>query len=116
MPARKAIDKTFAVEDGRLVRTVTLADGRSYFHRCSPEAYREVAWYIAEHAGDGVTTQMLWRNLEGVSCTQASLALDFLKERGCVLTRYRRNFPASEFLVEDALIEFHALEAKRCND
>lgn len=108
---RKAIDKIFTVEHGRLVRTVTLADGRSYTHRCCLEAYRAVAWYVAEQKVAGVTTNMLWRELTDVSCTQAALALDFLKERGCVVTRFRRNFPASDFLVEDALLEFHALEA-----
>ncbi|MFQ5732124.1 MAG: hypothetical protein ACE5KM_09220 [Planctomycetaceae bacterium] len=111
MPNRRAIDKTFSVEYGRLVRTVTLADGRSYTHRCELEAYRAVAWFVAEHAAEGVTTNMLWNELADVSCTQAALALDFLKERGCVVTRLRRNFPASDVLYEDALIEFHALEA-----
>lgn len=32
------------------------------------------------------------------------------EERGCLETRLRRFFPTSDFLVEDALIEFHSLE------
>jgi hypothetical protein len=32
-------------------------------------------------------------------------------ERGCVTVRHRRCYPASNFLVEDALLEFHTLDA-----
>ena len=59
MRNRNAIDKNFTVEHSRLVRTVTLADGRSYCHRCELEAYRAVAWFVSEHAAEGVTTNML---------------------------------------------------------
>jgi hypothetical protein len=35
--------------------------------------------------------------------------LEFLKERGCLVTRLRRSHPASTFLFEDAMTEYHAL-------
>ena len=67
--------------------------------------------FIDEHGTDGVTTNGLWDGLPDVPCTQAAITLAFLKERGCVVVRHRRCYPASNFLVEDALIEFHALNA-----
>ena len=111
--ARRTIDhrQTFALEDGWLVRTVAKPDGSSYQHRCSLASYRAVAEYIDEHATDGVTTNSLWDCLPDIPCTQAAIALAFLKERGCVTVRHRRCYPASNFLVEDALLEFHALDA-----
>ena len=42
-------------------------------------------------------------------CTQVSIALAFLKERGCVETVGRRSYAASATLHEDALAEFHYL-------
>jgi hypothetical protein len=52
---------------------------------------------------------MLWESLEDVACTQATVALEFLKERGCVEVERRRCFPASNCFFEDALGEWHAL-------
>ena len=111
--ARRTIDhrQTFALEDGWLVRTVVKPDRSSYQHRCSMESYRAVAHFIDEHATGGVTTNGLWNGLTGVPCTQAAIALAFLKERGCVAIRHRRCYPASNFLIEDALTAFHALDA-----
>ena len=43
--------------------------------------------------------------------TFMAVALAFMKERGCVVTRYRRNYPASDVLFEDAMIEFCAFSA-----
>ncbi len=101
--------QTFAVEDRHLVRTVVRRDGSSYEHRCSLDAYKAVVHYLDEHAEAGVTTGELWDGLPDVPCTQAAVALAFLKERGCVDVRRRRCYPASTVLVEDAMIEFHAL-------
>jgi hypothetical protein len=108
--SRKVISTTFEVVAGHLVRTVVLRDGRSYTQRCTLDAYVDVAYYVDGHATEGVTTNMMWDALPDVPCTQASVALDFLKERGCVTVRFRRCFPASDFLFEDAMVEFHALE------
>jgi len=109
---RSAEDRqTFTACDGFLVRTACRQDGSSYQHRCSLDAYTAVAGYLEEHAAEGVTTNALWDGLPKVPCTQAAIALAFLKERGCVVVRRRRCYPASDFLLEDALIEFYALEA-----
>jgi len=102
--------QTFEVEDGVLVRAARLKDGSSYRHRCSLDAYKAVTCYLDEHAAQGVTTNELWERLPDVACTQAAVALAFLKERGCVEVRRRRCYPASGILFEDSLIEFHALE------
>jgi hypothetical protein len=40
------------------------------------------------------------------------VALAFMKERGCVVTRYRRNYAASRCLFEDAMTEYWALAEK----
>lgn len=103
--------QTFAVEDGYLVRTAVRRDGSTYQHRCGLEAYQAVLHFLDERAEAGVTTNELWDGLPDVPCTQAAIALAFLKERGCVEVRRRRCYPASDILFEDAMVEFHALEA-----
>ena len=99
------------VERGHLVRHVERADGRAYTHRCGLPALKEVCCYVEEHAKDGVTTGELWDALPDQPATQLSVALEFLKERGIVETRGRRNYPASGTVFEDGMTEFHALEA-----
>lgn len=61
--------------------------------------------------GAGVVLEPLARSLDR-PYTQVNVALEFLKERGVVTTRARRNYPASNFAIEDALIEYHALREK----
>lgn len=102
---------TFGVERGRLVRHVRRAESRGYTHRATLDALQEVALYVEARSDAGVTTNELWDAFPEIAATQLSVALEFLKERGCVETRGRRNYPASNFLLEDALIEFHALQA-----
>jgi len=112
MTRRPSIDErqAFTVELGHLVRAVTKRDGGTYSHRCSLESYKAVAHFIDENGAAGVTTGMLWEAVPDVPCTQASVAVAFMKERGCLEARHRRLFPTSEFFVEDALLEYHALE------
>jgi hypothetical protein len=99
------------VERSRLVRHVELKDGRNYTHRCELATLKEVCWYVEEHATEGITTGELWDALPDLPATQLSVALEFLKERGIVATRGRRNYPASDCLFEDAMTEFYALDA-----
>ena len=101
--------RRFEFERGRLVCTSCWPT--SYTHRCSLEALQEVAWSVEERAKDGVTTGELWDALPDFAGTQLSVALEFLKERGIVETRGRRNYAASGTVFEDAMTEFHALEA-----
>ena len=98
-------DVRFEVVDGHLVRTVVLPDGRGYVHRCTRETFEAVAHAIDERGDEGVTLDPLAEALDAPS-TQANVALEFLKERGCVVTRGRRNYPASNVLFEDAMTEF----------
>lgn len=98
----------FAVIDGHLVRTVTKPDGGTYVHRCTRKVYEDVAHAIEEWAAEGVTLDPLTEALDA-PFTQVNVALEFMKERGCVVTRWRRNYPASQALFEDAMVEFWAL-------
>ena len=111
---RKALER-FEVLDDQLVRTVVAADGRSYQHRCGLDAYRRVAYAVDQAAvdGAGLTMETLARS-ETIPFTQANVALEFLKERGVVNTRFRKAYRASSTAFEDAMIAFHALreEAK----
>jgi hypothetical protein len=111
MTRRSNIDERqwFEVEHGQLVRTVSTLNERWYSHRCTLESYTEVAYFVEEHAAEGVTTTMLWESLHEVPCTHASVAIAFLKERGCVEVRGRRMFPTSDSFFEDAMVEIHAL-------
>jgi hypothetical protein len=95
--------------DGVMYRTVALPDGRSYRHTCTFESFADVARYIDEHAVTGVTTTQLWDELDDTPCTQATVALEFLKDRGCVDVERRRCWPTSHGFFEDALCEWHAL-------
>lgn len=114
MTRRQPVDQrqSFTFELGHLVRTVRRRDGGTYCHRCSLEAYKAVVHFIEEHAGQGVTTNMLWKAVPDVPCTQTSVAVAFMKERGCLSVCQRRMFPTSDFFFEDAMIELHAMQHK----
>ncbi len=68
-----------------------------------------MARFIEVHAADGVTTTRLWDELEDVPCTQATVALEFVKDRGSVDVERRRCYLTSNCFFEDALCEWHAL-------
>ena len=106
MPTRhRQRDVTFDVVDDHLVRTVTFPDGRSYTHRCTRQVFENVAHTIEEQDKTGVTLDPLVRAMDAPH-TQVSVALDFMLERGCLVTRLRRHYPASNCLFEDAMCEF----------
>jgi hypothetical protein len=106
---RSQRDVVFEVCRGRLVRHVRLADGRGYTQHCTPEVLEQVACVVEARGGDGVTTNELWTSLPDLPCTQISIALAFLKDRGCAEARGRRSYAASATLYEDAMTEFHYL-------
>jgi hypothetical protein len=91
-----------------VVRTVDMLDGRGYTHRCTREVYERVAHAVEEIAKRGATLDLLVEHLDAPS-TQVAVAPEFLKERGCVVTRLRKSYPASTFLFEDARVEYLAL-------
>lgn len=99
---------TFQVTDDHLVRTVAMPDGRGYVHRCTREVYERVAHAMEEMAERDTTLDLLVEHLDA-PFTQVAVALEFLKERGCLVTRLRKSYPASTFLLEDAMVEYLAL-------
>jgi hypothetical protein len=101
---------------GNLVRAVEPKRGKSYEHRTSREAFERVAWAADEIGADGITQDKLVQRT-GLPSTQVSVALAFMKDRGCILTKHRINFPApgnkgQGRLYSDAMIEFEALADK----
>jgi len=107
----------FTVADDHLVRSVipSRRRGEPYEHRCPRTSYEEIAHTIdaiSNEPGDpGFTLEEL-AEAASMPSTQTAVALAFLKERSCVITRYRRNYAASRCVFEDAMIEFHALREK----
>lgn len=108
-------DITFYHEDGCLVRIVTGAGGRIYTHRCSLEVFEKVAWALqaTPAEGNGIAIGEIARG-ENLPHTQVDITLAFLFDRGISDRRHRRNYPASDSVHLDAMIEWHALrEAPR---
>src|SRR5262249_16713755 len=99
----------FEVRRGRLVRQVRLQDGRTYTQQCTLDAFEAVAQRVEARREVGVTTNELWSALPDLPCTQISIALAFLKDRGCVETSGRRSYAGSAPLLEAALTEFNSL-------
>ncbi|HCD32180.1 MAG TPA: hypothetical protein DER01_07200 [Phycisphaerales bacterium] len=100
-------DVTFRVIDDHLEMHVTFKHqpDRNYVHRCTRDVFRDVAYAIEDHAAGGTTHEQIVHVIDA-PCTQVNVALAFMKERGCVETRHRRTFPASDIVYEDAMIEF----------
>jgi hypothetical protein len=98
---------TFRVIDDHLEMLVTFPHqpDRNYTHRCMRDVFREVAYAIEDHAAGGTTLEEIVEVIDA-PYTQVNVALAFMKERGCVETRRRRTFPASDIVYEDAMIEF----------
>ena len=98
---------TFDVVDDHLEMKVVFPDTptRDYVHRCTRDIFREVAFTIEEKAAGGTTLEELVAAMDA-PFTQVNVALAFMKERGCVEVRWRRTYPASDMVYEDAMIEF----------
>ena len=72
-------------------------------------------WHFGKYAlleVDGVTSDELSDALDHPNA-QITDALSFMQERGCVRVVFGRVMPASTFLLEDAMCEFHALDLAR---
>ena len=103
-------DERFEVLGGHLVRKVVPARGEPYDHRCPLASFERVAHAIDETGDDGFTLESLVE-VEGLPFTQVAVALAFMKEHGCVTTRYRRTYAATNAVHLDAMTEYHALSA-----
>lgn len=105
----------FTVAHDHLVRSVLPRRGEPYEHRCPRASYEAIARaaeeFSAEYGDPGFTLEELAK-AAGTPHTQTAVALAFMKERGCVVTNYRRSFAAGRCLFEDAMIEYHALREK----
>jgi hypothetical protein len=108
MPATTPRVETFAIEDDHLVRKVVPRRGEPYEHRCPRKAFQQVAFAIDELRGAAFTLKSLVEQ-EDLPFTQVAVALAFLKERGTVVTRYRRNHAAMDSPQLDAMTEYFAL-------
>lgn len=108
---RRTRQITFSVtDDGSLRQTVLLSDGTQYVHHCTREHFEQVAQAFEDQQAH--TLSELARSLD-LPSTQVNVAMEFLKERGCIITRYKRKSCAgSDFVYEDAMIEYHALREK----
>ncbi len=104
-------NETFDVIDDHLIRSVVPRRGQPYRHRCPRRTFEQVAFAIDE-AGDATFTLELLVRREDLPFTQVAVALAFLKERGIVETRYRRNYAATQCVHLDAMTEFCALAEK----
>jgi len=108
---RRQRSETFAVRDGHLIREVIPRRGEPYEHRCPIDAFDRIAQAIDELGAEGFTLETLFYR-EDVPWTQVAVALAFLKERGIIDTRNRRNHAATTTGVHlDAMTEYHALAA-----
>ena len=104
----KEMIENFSVDrTKRLVRDVS--GTRSYTHYASLQALKDVAFYFQTHSF-GVTKRDLWRELNQHPMTQLSVALSFLQDRGCVQLYRKKNYPCSIAVLEDAMVEFYALD------
>ncbi|MCA9253323.1 MAG: hypothetical protein KDA54_19510 [Phycisphaerales bacterium] len=111
MVTQRQRSETFNVRDGHLVREVVPRTGKPYEHRCPIDAFNSIAQAIDELGNEGFTLETLFYR-ENVPWTQVAVALAFLKERGIIDTRNRRNYAATTTGVHlDAMTEYHALAA-----
>lgn len=94
-----------------LIRKVVPQRGEPYEHRCPRRTFEQVAWAIDE-ASEGTFTLQSLVQAEDLPFSQVAVTLAFLKERGIIATRYRRNYAATPSAHLDAMTEFYALAEK----
>jgi hypothetical protein len=105
----------FAAEDGYLVMTARpVSGGEPYRHTCPLESYAEVAHAI-EAAGQAGLSREELHERTGIAWTRINVALVFMDERSVITRAGKRGrlvVTASQTLVEDAMVEYHALREK----
>jgi len=113
MPATTPRVETFAVEANHLIRRVVPRRGSAYEHRCPRATFEQIAHAAEELGACGFTLDSLVdyerRAGRDVTFTKVAVAQAFLKERGIVETRCRRNYAATPGVHLDAMTEFCAL-------
>lgn len=105
--------ETFEVESGYLVRKVVPRRGQPYEHRCPKAAFEQIAYSAEELGEQGFTLDSLleYQCIAGpdVTFTNVAVALAFLRERGFLDVRHRRNYAATPSVHLDAMTEYFAL-------
>ena len=104
-------DETFTIEDGLLVRRVVPQPGRGepYQHTCTKKVFDDVTYAIEQMGAGSFTDEDIRAEIDAPS-TQVTVAMAFLKERGSIMPAHQRKHKAAtDFVYEDALIEWHAL-------
>ena len=111
MTTKRKRSESFEVLDGHLVRKVIPVRGEPYEHRCPIAAFNRIAEAIDELGAEPFTLETLFSH-EDMPWTQVAVAMAFLKERGIIETRHRKNYAATTTGVHlDAMTEYHALAA-----
>jgi len=104
--------ESFSIENDLLVRRVGPKRGTPYEHTCAKQVYDDVAWAIEQRGSRSFTGEDI-RDAIDAPFTQVAVAIAFLKDRGSIVpARERKHRAASDFVYEDALIEWHALRLK----
>ena len=108
-----ATTETFVVLADHLHRRVVPRRGQPYEHRCPLAAFEQIA-HAAEELGErgfGINELVAYERGAGrdVTFTDVAITLAFLRERGILEVRYRKNHAASPCVHLDAMTEFHAL-------
>ncbi len=117
----RQLDESFIVyaASGALLRRVVPRRGKPYEHMCTKQVYDDVAYAIEQMGNAAFTMEDIRAKAGGGDeasmppWSQVAVAVAFLKERSCIVpARERKHVAASDFVYEDALIEYHALREK----
>ncbi len=115
------LDETFTIDgpSGALLRRVIPKRGTPYEHACTKQVFDDVAYAIEQMGNASFTMEDIRFKAGGGDeanmppWSQVAVAIAFLKERSCIVpARNRKHVAASDFVYEDALIEYHALREK----
>jgi len=115
------LNETFLVDgpSGALLRRVVPRRGTPYEHACTKQVYDDVAYAIEQMGNASFTMEDIRAKAGGGDesnmppWSQVAVAIAFLKERSCIVpARNRKHIAASDFVYEDAMIEYHALREK----
>ncbi len=117
----RQLNESFIVDaaSGALLRRVVPKRGKPYEHMCTKQVYDDVAYAIEQMGNAAFTMEDIRAKAGGGDeskmppWSQVATAIAFLKERSCIVpARERKHVAASDFVYEDALIEYHALREK----
>jgi hypothetical protein len=106
-------DIEWRVVHGVLERTVTLASGKSYRHRCTRKTFEQLIEYIDDHIDAPITMNSIVEATDA-PFTQANVALELLKERCIIETNGRKSYVGPGYrdgFYDHAMTEYCALEA-----